>query len=147
METAKPRDVMEVSLRLVDEKTRFAAQAKAYPEIVIDTYPPFGKGEGYPPTSLVLVALVSCAATGIVTLLRDRMRKTVSGFAAVARGHAREEHPKAFYRIDLHFTIASPDALEAEIERAIDSAERKICPVWAMLRGNVEVQATFTLER
>ncbi len=62
------------------------------------------------------------------------------------RGKVRGEHPKAFETIDVFLTIESPDVTEDEVRRAIETAEGKICPVVAMVRGNVQLKVDFKVE-
>jgi putative redox protein len=75
------------------------------------------------------------------------MRRNVESLQAHATGKLRQEHPRAITDIELQLTIKSGDAEEADVQRAIDASEAKICPVWAMLKGNVNIQVSFTVER
>jgi putative redox protein len=63
------------------------------------------------------------------------------------RGTQREEHPLAFARIDMELTVTSSDATEDDVKLAIAKSEEKFCPVWAMIKGNVEVVAAVVMKR
>ncbi|MCC8023488.1 MAG: OsmC family protein, partial [Clostridiales bacterium] len=91
--------------------------------------------------------LSACAATTMVSLLRNKMKRTVTDIRAEAVGDVREKHPKAFEHIQLTIDIASPDATGEEAETALQVTEEKLCPVWAMIRGNVEVDARVRLRQ
>jgi putative redox protein len=73
--------------------------------------------------------------------------KTVKSLKTSATGTVREEHPKAFSKILLRVTVESPDAEESDVAKALAVSEAKLCPVWAMLRGNVEVETAYTIVR
>ena len=47
----------------------------------------------------------------------------------------------------LALAITSPDILAEEVQKAIDVSEEKLCPVWALLKGNVEVDVAFQIIR
>lgn len=138
---------MQIALRLLDGRAQMANETGGLPPVISDAHPPFGGGQGYTPLDLFLMSYADCTATSLLTLLRDRMRRTVTGLEATATGTLRTEHPKAFSHIHLAMTIDSPDATDAEIKRAMASVEKKICAVQAMIRGNVETEVTVTLRR
>ncbi len=78
----------------------------------------------------------SCLGTSLLTLLRHRMRKTVHSLSIEVEGSQREEHPKKLERMHVTLTIDADDLAEEEVSRM---TEEQVCPVWAMLKGNVEV--------
>ncbi len=139
-------DQIEAHAALANQKLGFMGQADGLPAIPIDSIPPLGDGEGYTPLDLVLISLAACAGSTIVSLLR-KMRKTVARCNADATGVKREEHPRIFESITLCFLVVSPDAEGADIEKAIELSEKKYCPVWAMLKGNVSIQTKYKLSR
>ena len=91
--------VISVDLRTIDDKVKFAAVSRENQEIIIDYFPPYGEGKGYTSMELLLVSLGSCLSTTVITLMRDRMRKSVAGLSLRAIGTTRETHPKAFTHI------------------------------------------------
>ena len=112
-----------VSVELVGDKVLLRGSTRGLPPVDADYFPPLGEGRGY---------------TGLELLLR-RLGKTVTGLKVRAAGMRRSQHPTSFERIDLEFTLISPDAGPADLEKAVSLAEGSICPVWAMLKGNVEI--------
>lgn len=138
--------VLEKSLRLVDDRVRFLVDPGGEQRLFIDAPPPTGHEMGASPMALFLSSLASCTGITVLSLLRDRMHRTVTGMIIDVRGKLRTKHPKAFETIDLYLTIRSPDATDAEVRRAIDSAEKKVCPVTAMVRGHVQIRVDFKIE-
>lgn len=137
-------DALTVTVELTNDKLQFAAVARDNPAIHSDYIPPLGDGQGYLPLEIMLVSLATCAGGTVASLLR-KMHKTVCGLTVSARGERRDQHPLSFCRIDLDFCLASPDAGKAEMQRALQLSEETYCPVWAMIKGNVEVHCTFTI--
>ncbi|MHB9031016.1 MAG: OsmC family protein, partial [Candidatus Latescibacterota bacterium] len=110
----------------------------ANPAVTIDYTPPLGEGRGYTSLELLLMSLASCSGTSVVALL-GRMRKTVSGFTVQAVGARREQHPTSLEKIHLKFVVTSGEVEDADIQKAIRLSEETYCPVWAMLKNNVEI--------
>jgi putative redox protein len=130
----------DVSVRLMNQKVQFRGVSPANPDqpIRFDFVPPVGDGQGYNGLELLLMSFCGCGATAIVCLLR-LMHKTVSGLEANARGLRRQQPPMEFAHILIEFVVTSPDARDADVQRAIELAEQSVCPVWQMMKGNVEV--------
>jgi len=137
-------DSLSVSMRLADHKVRFTGTARSLPAVSADYFPPLGEGQGYTGLELLLLSLAACSATSIVSMLR-RMKRTVADFQVNASGTRREQHPTAFSRIVLDFILASPDAAAADLQKAIQLSAETYCPVWAMLKGNVEIVTEFKI--
>ena len=141
------RDFLEVSLHSVNDKVKFAAGCGDNAEIAIDYIPPVGGGEGYTSLELLLISFTSCVSTLMLAFLRSNFKRTVHSLQATSSGAVRSEHPKALSNIHLTLTLQSPDAEESDVNTILKMAESKFCPVWAMIKGNVEVEVSFTIER
>lgn len=135
---------LEANVQLINQKMKFRGSLRGNPPVVMDYVPPFGDGEGYMPMELLLMSLGACSGSSIAVLLR-RMGKTVSALSVRASGVRREQHPTSFETIDLHFTLQSPDAGDEELRKAIALSEQSLCPVWAMLKGNVTITTGFDI--
>jgi Predicted redox protein, regulator of disulfide bond formation len=135
---------LEVSVDLTNQKVQFAGATRSNPAITIDCAPPLGDGQGYTPLELLLISLASCSGTTIVTLLR-RMRKNISWLNVKARGIRRDQNPSSFQKIFLEYVICSEDVCSSEVEKAIKLTEETYCPVWTMLKNNVEVIPEFRI--
>ena len=140
-------NVLKVELQLIDEKVKFLAKARTNPELVIDYFPPFGTGEGYTSMELLLASFSSCVSTTMLTILRAKMSRTISALHITANGTVREEHPKSLSHIHVKLDITSCDLEDAEVKNALVIAEEKLCPVWAMSKGNVVVDVSFQINK
>ncbi len=129
---------LETHITLVNDRLQFSGKARNNPSVLMDYFPPFGDGEGYTGLEMLLLSLSGCSCTAIKVLLQ-KMNKTVEGLTLEASGIMQEAAPYTFSRINLVYTLTSPDAEDAEFEKAIRLAETSMCPVWAMLKGNVEI--------
>lgn len=132
-------ETLTVKLETINDKVRFNASSRDNPELVIDYFPPIGDGKGYTSLELLLASFGSCVGSTLVTLLRYRLKKSVSGILIEAKGTAREEHPKSLERILLSLKIKAADLEEKEVREMLRVLEDSICPVWAMIKGNVIV--------
>lgn len=130
---------LTVRLRTVDDKVMFSAAARENTEIIIDGVPPIGTGKGYTSLELLMVSFGSCVGSTLISFLRRKMKKEVDGVSMVVEGFKREEHPKAVERILLRLNIKATDLTESEVRETLIVLEEKLCPVWAMIKGNVNV--------
>lgn len=138
---------LEISVRTVDEKVKFACKAESKPEIITDFYPPLGTGEGYTSLELLLTSLATCLTTVVLGVLRNRFKKSVSGASVKASGRMRDEHPRILDLIELELVIVSDEVTEEQVKQALDAAEQQICPVWAMLKGNTNIGVNFSIKK
>ena len=74
------------------------------------------------------------------------MRKTISGCEIQARGVRREDHPTCFKTIYLTVFLFSPDTTEEDFNKVLKLSEETYCPVWAMLKGNVEIDVKCKIQ-
>lgn len=139
-------DQLMVTASLIDEKVKFKGVSRSNPEIILDYTPPIGNGEGYTSLELLLISLASCSGTSITLLLR-KMRKDVSGLKINVRGNRREQHPTYFEKIFLEFNLVSKDAEDSDLEKVIKLSEESICPVWNMIKNNVEISYEYKIAR
>lgn len=130
---------LEARLTLINNKLHFNGEVEGNQPISIDYIPPIGDGLGYTSLELLLLSLSSCLGSALLTFLR-RMQKNIGGFEIKAKGFRNTEHPIGFKTITLEILINSNNTAEAEVEKLIKMAEDTYCPVWAMVKGNVEVR-------
>jgi putative redox protein len=133
---------LQASVELVNQKMRFTGRARDNPFLTTDYAPPLGDGEGYTSLELLLLSLATCSGGTVASLLR-KMHRIVAGLKVQATGVRREQHPSCFQTIRLGFVLDSPDATDADLQKAISLAEATYCPVWAMVKGNVEITTEF----
>ncbi len=136
----------EVTVSLSNQKVHFVGMSKSNlgRPIDFDYKPPMGDGQGYNGLELLLMSLSGCSATAIVYLLR-KMGKDVSGFEVQAKGIRRDQPSVKFEKIFIEFILCSKDAKDADIRKALQLAEQSFCPVWQMIKNNVEVIPAYKI--
>jgi len=96
------------------------------------------------PTELLLSSLAGCASVDLVQMLKKRKR-TVNGLTVETEGDRRDEHPRGFTHIRLHFILDSPDTKQEEFEKLGHLAATKYCSVAGSL--SAEMDHKFTINR
>jgi putative redox protein len=127
---------LNANAKLIDNKMKFECTAGGEYKIVTDYMPPYGSGQGPTSLELFLASLCSCLGGTFAVLLRQAGKK-VDGIFVSAHGKRREEHPTCFESICITAKIKSADAQQEDIKKALELAEQSICPVAAMIKGNV----------
>lgn len=139
-------ETLSVKLQSLDDKVMFDARSRDNRPITIDYFPPVGNSQGYSSLELLMAGFGSCIGTTLLVILRHKMQKNVGGLFAEVNGRVRDKHPKALESIHVSLHIKSTDVSEQEVQHALKIAEDGFCPVWAMLRGNVEIGFTVNVE-
>jgi putative redox protein len=141
-----PEQLEEVKVYLTNQKVQFTGVSKSNPDhpIYFDYRPPLGDGQGYNGLELLLMSLSGCIATAMVYLLR-KMGKTVSGLEINAKGIRREQPPVKFEKIFLEFLVKSSNTKDVDVQKALQLAEESFCPVWNMIKNNVEVVPSYRI--
>ncbi len=98
------------------------------------------------PTQLLLSGTVACAAVDIVSMIKKR-RKTLVDFTGSAEGTRRDEHPRKFVKIHIHYDITSPDLTGEEASKIITLAVEKYCSVAASLDPDIDLTHGHTINR
>ena len=135
---------LNASIVLINDRLHFNGNVDNNEPISIDYTPPLGDNLGYTSLELLLLSLSSCIGSSVLTFLR-KMRKTINGCEINAKGMRREEHPTCFNKIIVEININSPDVTDEDLNKVIKLSEDTYCPVWAMLKGNVEIEVKYTI--
>jgi putative redox protein len=145
METLTDKSkILHASVQLVNNKLKFSGHVDNNEPVSIDYIAPLGDDSGYTSLELLLLSLNSCIGSAVLTFLR-KMKKTVNSCEIHSTGVRNEDHPTGFKHISLNISISSPDVTDAEMNKVIQMSEDKYCPVWAMLRGNVEIEISYII--
>lgn len=97
------------------------------------------------PTELLLTALASCSAVDVAEILKKR-KKSFTEFYVKATGDRREEHPRAFTKINLHFTVTSPNIQESELLKNAKIVVEKYCSVATTVSGVAKLSVTVEVK-
>jgi len=138
MTTTDKSKELSITLNLVNDKLHFMGQTGSNDPVSIDYTPPLGDNLGYTSLELLLMSLASCIGSAVLVLLR-KMGKSIQGLDINVTGIRREQHPTCFSTITLNLVLRSADVTDAELEKVIGLADEKLCPVYAMIWGNVDV--------
>ena len=96
------------------------------------------------PVELLLIALGACTAVDVVSILKKK-RQDVTDYRVEVRGERREEHPRAFTKMEVKHIVHGRGVAPEAVARAIELSETKYCSVAATLRPTVEIVSTFEI--
>ena len=96
------------------------------------------------PMELLLVALGGCTAVDVVSILKKK-RERVTDYRVEVRGTRREEHPRAFTRMEVRHVLRGRNLSERAVASAIELSETKYCSVAATLRAGVEIVTSYEI--
>jgi putative redox protein len=145
METLTDKSkVLHANVKLVNDRLKFAGLVDNNEPVSIDYIAPLGDNSGYTSLELLLLSLNSCVGSAVLTFLR-KMKKTITGCEIHSTGLRKEDHPTGFKHILLNISIDSPDVTDAEMNKVLQMSEEKYCPVWSMLKGNVEIEIRYVI--
>ena len=132
---------LNASIVLINDKLHFNGLVKNNAPVSIDYVAPLGDDSGYTSLELMLLSLSSCIGSASLTFLRKK-RKNISGLEILSKGIRRSEHPTGFETIFLEINLKSSDTTADDLKKVLKLSEDTYCPVWAMIKGNVEVVVT-----
>ncbi len=123
---------------------QFVATGEGGHSVVLDA--PTGRHTwaGFKPSELLLAAVGGCTGVDVADILRKK-RQRVTGLRITVRGHQREEHPRAFNRIELHYEVRGHGVSSRAVEQAISLSEEKYCMVAATVRGVATISTSYTV--
>lgn len=94
------------------------------------------------PMEMVLMATGSCSAIDVVSILQ-KGRQDVVDCEVKLTSERREEAPRLFTHINLHFVVTGRNLTDAVVERAVTLSADKYCSVALMLGKGVEITHSF----
>jgi putative redox protein len=122
------------------EKMVFEGGAPGRPAILVDG----DSKAATSPVELLLLAAATCTAADVVSIL-VKQRVALESLEVAVQGTRRDEQPRRFTAVRMHFTIAGAGADEAKARRAIDLSLDKYCSVVASLAPDIPVTYDVTL--
>jgi putative redox protein len=123
---------------------QFVAESAGH-SIVVDGAPGFGGDTGMPPMRLLLLGVAGCSAMDIIHILKNRMRKTVTGLRVEVNAERADEHPKVYTRIELKYLLKGRDLKEKHVSRAIELSNNQFCAAAIMLGKTAEIVTSFEI--
>lgn len=131
---------MNITLKRTNDAVHFEGISQTTDvRVHIDGSPEIGgEGLGVRPMELVLMALGSCSALDLVSILK-KQRQQIDDLHVDVSGKRREAVPNIFTHIHIGFRLSGQIDL-AKAEKAAELAVKKYCSVHDMLAaGGVEI--------
>jgi len=130
---------LNVEMKLIDKGLKFQTKAGNNPDIITDYIPPLGNNEGYMPLELFLISFGTCVS-GIILPVLKKMQKEIEAYSMNAKGIRKTEHPTGFSKIILEMFMKSKNTTIEDVEKVLKMAETKYCPIWSMLKNDIEIE-------
>lgn len=124
---------------------QFVAESAGH-GLVIDGAPGFGHDTGIPPMRLLLLGAAGCSAMDVLHILKNRMRKPVTGLTVEVNADQAEEHPKVYTRIELVYRVKGHGLKEKDVQRAIDLSNEKFCGAAIMLGKTAQIVTRYEIK-
>jgi len=102
------------------------------------------RGSAATPMELLLLALGGCTAVDVVSILKKK-REQVTSYRVEVSGTRREEHPRAYTRMEVRHVVTGRGVSEKAVAQAVELSETKYCSVAATLRPGVEIVTTYEI--
>lgn len=136
---------MKVHLKQVNGAFHFSGTGQEDIPVHIDASPSIGgENAGARPMELFLMSLASCGAIDIILILKKQRQKIDSFEITVDGQRIENEVPSPFKKINIHFSITG-ELQESKVKRAIDLSFDKYCSVSAMLKSDVKISTSFSI--
>ncbi len=125
---------MQARVKWVEELT-FLGESSSGHQILMDG----NAGDKAPsPMEMVLMAAGGCSAIDVVSILQ-KGRHQVSGCEVNLSSQRRQEAPRLFTHINLHFVVSGTGLSDKAVERAVALSAEKYCSVALMLEKAVTI--------
>ncbi|MCA6212959.1 MAG: putative redox protein [Thermococcaceae archaeon] len=103
----------------------------------------FGEN-GIFPMKTLLLSVAGCTAIDVVMILQ-KMREPIENLEVEISGERREEHPKIYTKVHIHYKIYG-DVKEEKAKRAIELSQEKYCSASAHLKlSGTEVTYSYEI--
>lgn len=99
---------------------------------------------GMSPMEMLLVATGACACIDLVMILEKARQQVLDAWVEVA-GERRDELPRYYTSVTLHFVVTGIGVREQHVRRAIDLAMEKYCSASAQLKPLAELETSFEI--
>jgi putative redox protein len=104
-----------------------------------------GETKAPSPMEVVLMGLSTCAGID-VKLILSKAKQDFNDIQVKVTANRREEIPKIYTDINLHFIITGVELSEKQVARAIKLSAEKYCSVSHMLQGVVNITHSYEVD-
>jgi putative redox protein len=130
---------MKASVSWVANET-FIGESESGHQIIMDGNHDDSKAPS--PMEMVLMSVGACSSVDVVSILK-KARQDISGVKVVLSSERRDEAPRYFTKIHLHFIATGTNVSEKHLGRAVSLSADKYCSVALMLEKSVEITHSF----
>ncbi len=98
------------------------------------------------PLELFLTGMGACTAADVVSILHKK-REKVTSYRVEILSERRDEHPRAFTRIEFKHIIRGHHVSAEAVKRAIDLSTNKYCSAVATVRASVNIVTSYQIQQ
>ncbi|MBG3129057.1 OsmC family protein [Proteus mirabilis] len=132
---------MEARVKWVEDLS-FVGESSSGHQIMMDG----NSGDKAPsPMEMVLIAAGGCSAIDVVSILR-KGRHQATDCEVKLTSERREEAPRLFTDINLHFIVSGKELTDKIVERAVQLSAEKYCSVSLMLGKAANITHSFEIK-
>lgn len=99
---------------------------------------------GMSPMEMLLLGTGGCACIDLVMILEKSRQKVVDAWVEIG-GIRRDEMPKYYTDIEMHFVIKGVEIKEAHVKRAIDLAMEKYCSASGQMAALADIKTSYEI--
>ncbi len=134
-------DDPKATIRLVDDNL-FVGTSPSGHAMVVDTN--HTRSSAASPVELLLIALGSCTAVDVISILRKK-REQVTDYRVEVRGERRTDYPRSYTIMEVRHIVRGRNVSEKAVAQAIQLSEEKYCSVAATLKPTVTITSTYEI--
>ena len=123
-----------------DTGTRFSVESDSGHSVMLD-----GEHDaGYSPMELVLASLAGCSGISVISIVLKK-QQVVTSYKVRVEGIRAETYPLVFTDITVEHILTGHNIRSEAVERAIELAETRYCPVSVMLSKVTNLTHTYQI--
>lgn len=126
---------MKASVKWVADET-FIGESESGHQVIMDGNSSDAKAPS--PMEMVLMSVGACSSVDVVSILK-KTRQDVRDVKVELSSERREQAPRYFTKIHLHFVATGANISIKHLERAVALSADKYCSVALMLEKGVEI--------
>ena len=134
----------EVSTQWINDYTFVSTNSNNQSIIMDSPVTTGGVKIGPSPMEVVLMGLSTCAGID-VKLILTKAKQNFSDIQVKVTADRRDEIPKIYTDINLHFIVTGNELSEKQVARAIKLSAEKYCSVSHMLQDTVNITHSYEL--
>jgi len=100
--------------------------------------------KGVSPLQMLLLGVGGCASTDVVMILK-KARQKVSNCECQISFERRDEMPRIYTKVHLHFIVKGESIAENHLARAVQLSAEKYCSASAMLEKAAEITHSYEI--